>query len=192
MRSSFGCSRWSSMIWVQVVSRIIVSSSSIGPDWPGFSRMRWMNVRNRSPSLCGTPSMWAMTRTGMCCAYSSAASTSVRPDATMSSISSRQKARVGSSSGLIAFGENAGSRMRRACSWKGGSEVMGGAKPTGAGMPGRKSRDHDPVGAEVLGVVGDHRHVVVTGRQPRTAEPVGVRDRAAFPQVVPDRDGSAA
>jgi hypothetical protein len=35
------------------------------------------------------------------------------------------------------FGENGGSRSRRAIWWKGGSDVMGGAGPIGAGMSGR-------------------------------------------------------
>jgi hypothetical protein len=40
------------------------------------------------------------------------------------------------------LGENAGSSNRRACWWNGGSDVMGGAMPIGAGgasSPGRRS-----------------------------------------------------
>ena len=37
------------------------------------------------------------------------------------------------SSAAIGFGANAGSRIRRACWWNGGSEVIGGAMPIGAG-----------------------------------------------------------
>ena len=39
----------------------------------------------------------------------------------------------------MALGEKAGRSRRRACSWNEGSEVMGGAKPTGAGVKGLKS-----------------------------------------------------
>ncbi len=44
------------------------------------------------------------------------------------------------SSGAIAFGVNSGSSSRRAPWWKGGSDEIGGAIPTGAMSPGR-----DPV-----------------------------------------------
>src|SRR5579872_1416674 len=42
---------------------------------------------------------------------------------------------------------------------------------------------------EALGVVRDRRDVLVASRQPGAAEPLGVRDRAALPQVVLDRVG---
>ncbi len=38
----------------------------------------------------------------------------------------------------------------------------------------------------MVGVLGDRAHVVVTDRQPRAAEPVGVRNRARRTQLVPD------
>ena len=50
------------------------------------------------------------------------------------------------------------------------------------------AHDDRPRG-EALGVVGDRRDVLVPGRQPSAAEPLGVRDRAALPQVVLDRIG---
>jgi hypothetical protein len=45
---------------------VSVSSGSTGSFCPPVSMIRWMNTRNLSPSDSGTPSMWAMTRTGMC------------------------------------------------------------------------------------------------------------------------------
>ena len=42
---------------------------------------------------------------------------------------------------------------------------------------------------EAVGVVRDRRDVFVAGRQPGAAEPLGVGDRAALPQVVLDRVG---
>ncbi len=54
-------------------------------------------------------------------------------------------------------------------------------------LAGRPEVAHDdrPRG-EALGVVGDRRDVLVAGREPATAEAVGVRDGAALPQVVLD------
>ena len=83
--------------------------------------------------------MRAITLTGMLCAYWIAASTTVSLGVTspMRSSSSLQSTRTSASHGSIAFGENAGSSSRRAIWWNGGSLVMGGAGPTGAGMIGR-------------------------------------------------------
>ena len=72
-----------------------------------------------------------MTRTGMCCAYCVAASATadaaVGGSASSSSSSSRQQLTGGRLERAIALGENAGSSSRRAISWNGGSEVIGGA-----------------------------------------------------------------
>ncbi len=48
--------------------------------------------------------------------------------------------------------------------------------------------DDDRPRGEALGVVGDRGNVFVARRQPGAAEPLGVRDRAALPQVVLDRE----
>ena len=99
-----------------------------------------MNRRNTSASSCGKPSILTMTRSGMCWEYSTAASISSRP-ATASS-SSLQSCRVNGSSAAMGLGANAGSNSRRARAWKGGSDVIGGARPIGAGGssgPGRTS-----------------------------------------------------
>ena len=47
----------------------------------------------------------------------------------------------------------------------------------------------DRPGGEALGVVGDRRDIFVPGGEPCAAEPRGVRDRAALPQVVLDPVG---
>src|SRR4029077_7081948 len=159
------------------------------------------NARNCGPSSGGKPSMSAMTRIGMCCAYSAAASTASRPSNV--SMSSWQNARVAGSCRLIAVLVNAPSSSLRACWWNGGGGGNGGRAPDGGGARGGggSAADRGDVagGAEVahddrprgepLGVVGDRRHVLVPGRQPPPAEPVGVRDRAALPQIVLDRIG---
>ncbi len=79
------------------------------------------NSRNRGPSSGGKPSMSAMTRIGMCCAYSAAASVTSRPSSL--SMSSWQNARVGGSCRLIAVLVNAPSSSLRAWWWNGGSLV---------------------------------------------------------------------
>ena len=81
-----------------------------------------------------------MTRTGMCWAYSVAASKLAWPSVAASS--SRHSSRVNGSSGAICLGAKAGSSIPRAMAWKGGSEVIGGDSPMGAGRssgPGRSS-----------------------------------------------------
>jgi hypothetical protein len=81
-----------------------------------------------------------MTPTGMCCVYSTAASKPARPAVAASN--SRHSSLVNGSSAAMALGEKAGSSIRRTMAWKGGSEVMGGASPMGAGRssgPGRRS-----------------------------------------------------
>jgi len=75
--------------------------------------------------------MRAITRSGMSCAYSTAASNSFLP--AIASSSSLHNARVYGSMPLMIFGPNAGNSRRRASWWNGGSEVMGGAIPIGAG-----------------------------------------------------------
>jgi hypothetical protein len=93
-----------------------------------------MNSRNRGASSGGKPSISAITRTGMCCAYSVAASTSVRSP--KESISSWQYARAAGSSRPTALRVNAGSSSLRASWWNGGSEEIGGDPPTGASSGG--------------------------------------------------------
>ena len=81
-----------------------------------------------------------MTRTGMCRAYSVAASKLARPS--VSASSSRHRSRVKGSMAAIALGPKAGSSIPRAMAWNGGSEVIGGDSPMGAGRssgPGRSS-----------------------------------------------------
>ena len=74
--------------------------------------------------------MWAITRTGMCWAYSTAASTTSLPSSEDSS--EWQNSRVAGSSRSIAFGAKAGSSRRRASWWNGGSDEIGGDTPCGA------------------------------------------------------------
>ena len=74
--------------------------------------------------------------------------------------------------------------------WNGGSDVIGGAMPIGAGqvlVAGPQLAHDDGARREVLGVVRDGRHIVVTHRQPRAAVAVGVGDGALAAQLVPDR-----
>src|SRR5437660_9230367 len=61
----------------------------------------------------------------------------------VASSSSLHSSRVNGSNAAIGFGENAGRSSRRAIAWNGGSDVIGGATPIGAGRsssPGRKDR----------------------------------------------------
>ena len=77
--------------------------------------------------------MRAITLTGMCWAYCSAASTTVTPGS-MSPIASRRcrhSVRISGSHGSICRGANGGSSSRRAKAWNGGSLVIGGAPPIG-------------------------------------------------------------
>ena len=62
----------------------------------------------------------------------------------MASARSRQSWRVAGSRSWIGRGANAGSNSRRAKAWNGGSDVMGGAPPTGAGSSGRSSDTTTP------------------------------------------------
>jgi hypothetical protein len=78
--------------------------------------------------------MSAITRTGMCWAYSVAASTTSRP--AKASISEWQNARVAGSCLLMADLVNGGSSSLRASWWNGGSEEMGGEPPMGASSSG--------------------------------------------------------
>ena len=75
--------------------------------------------------------MLAMTRTGMCWAYSSAASTTSLPSQLVDQLLGSTP-RVDGSSLAMAWGEKIGSSMRRASWWYGGSEEIGGAMPAGA------------------------------------------------------------
>ena len=66
--------------------------------------------------------------------------------------------------------------------WNGGSLVIGGAPPIGAGIarsPGRPTDDDHGAAGEVLGVVGDLVDGVVGQRHPHAAVAIGVGDRAA-------------
>src|SRR3954470_21557358 len=90
--------------------------------------------------------MWAMTRTGMCCEYSSAASMMSRPR--IASINSSQYVRVYGSSFSIAWGGKGGSKQRRAPLWDGGARGCAAAanKPPrapggGGGAGGDRRRD---------------------------------------------------
>src|ERR1700740_970710 len=134
------------------------------------------NSRNCGPSSGGKPSMSAMTRIGMCCAYSIAASTTSRPP--NASISPWQNLLVPGSCLAISDLVNAGSRSLRASWWKGGSEEIGGEPPIGADSRG---------GRKVLRMIdrGGNRAV----SEASAAEPRGVRDRAALPQVILDPVG---
>ncbi len=76
--------------------------------------------------------MWAMTRTGISCAYSTAASQV--PRAMNLSISSLAIARARGSILFMASGVNGGSSTMRAGRCSGGSEVMGGAGTRGGGV----------------------------------------------------------
>ena len=78
--------------------------------------------------------MSAMTRIGICCAYSAAASTTSRPS--KESMSEWQNALVGASRVLTAVFVKAGSSSLRASWWNGGSEVIGGEPPIGASSRG--------------------------------------------------------
>ena len=106
----------------------------------------------------------AMTRDGICCAYSTAAS--ARPRSTKRSMSDRQSARVPASCFSTARGANAGSRSRRDQPCSGGSESIGGACT--CSVPGTTDAgdDGDLGGREVLDVVGDGVDVAVLGREP--------------------------
>src|SRR3954469_14144951 len=94
------------------------------------SRVFSTNRANCGPSSGGKPNMSAMTRIGMCWAYSAAASTTSRP--AKPSINDSQNARVASSWRPTALLVNAGRRSLRASWWNGGSEEIGGVPPTGA------------------------------------------------------------
>ena len=81
--------------------------------------------------------MSAITRIGMCCAYSAAASTTSRPAKPSSRLS--QNARVAASCVPTEARVNAGSSSLRASWWNGGSDEIGGVPPTGAmSWDGRK------------------------------------------------------
>ena len=144
-----------------------------------------------SSSSSGNPSIWRMTAAGMNWAYSTAAVDDlVARD--IASSSSRHSARICGSSALTGPGANAGRMMRRAIWWNGGSDVMGGATPIGRGqrlLAGTTVVDDDGAAGEVLGVLGDRRHAGVGRGEPPAAVALGVRDRAALAQVLPDRVG---
>ena len=89
-------------------------------------------------------------------------------------------------------GAKAGRISRRAIAWNGGSDVMGGATPIGAGqVQFRRATVTDDDGAtrEVIGVLGDLRDAGVRRGEPGAAVAIGVGDRAALTQVLPDRIG---
>jgi hypothetical protein len=87
--------------------------------------------RKISSSSGGKPSIEAMTPGGMNWAYSVPPSTNSRP--TIWSRCLLQSARIWGSSAFTGPGAKAGRMTRRAIEWKGGSDVMGGAPPIGAG-----------------------------------------------------------
>ena len=62
----------------------------------------------------------------------------------MPSSRSRHSWRVAGSRSWIGRGANAGSSRRRAKAWNGGSDVMGGAPPMGAGSSGFSSDTTTP------------------------------------------------
>ncbi len=124
MRSSpgFAMRAWTCP-WKYSVSSFNVCIATAGLVGP-TSRMRWIQSRNRSPSDSGSPSMCAITRTGMCCEYCTAMSHSFASP--MASSSSRHTLRARGSSLATACGVNAGSSTLRAGVCSGGSEVIGG------------------------------------------------------------------
>ena len=99
-----------------------------------------MKRRKLSASSWGKPSNLTMTRTGMCRAYSMAASKLARP-----SVSVEQFAAQGPGERLEGGdrpGPEGGQQHPAGHGWKGGSEVIGGDSPIGAGRssgPGRSS-----------------------------------------------------
>ena len=86
-------------------------------------------------------------------------------------------------------GEKAGRISRRAQRCSGGSLLIGGAViPLGRACR-RRSHAGDTVisrDEKSLDVVRDREDVVVSGGQPRAAPALGVRDRAAIAELVPD------
>ena len=80
--------------------------------------------------------------------------------------------------------------------WNGGSLVIGGAPPIGAGSDRSPGRPTDTTTArlvKLLGVVGDLVHGVVGERHPHAAVAVGVGDRAAaLAQLLPDLPARSA
>ena len=81
--------------------------------------------------------MLAMTRTGMCWAYSSAASTDVR-----SPIAVDQLVAVGAGRRLELvdrLGREDGQQEPAGAAWNGGSEEIGGAMPAGASSSGGRN-----------------------------------------------------
>ena len=88
---------------------------------------------------------------------------------------------------LTAVFVNAGSSSLRASWWNGGSEVIGGEPPAGARSRGGRKLVTRIAREEKARCRGDFLDVLITCRQPGAAKPLGVRDRAALPQVVLDR-----
>ena len=131
MRSSRGWARWSS-IWALRYSSIGANSSMrCSTGWFTPSSTTWTNSRNSSSSASGKPSNRMITAGGMNCAYWVAASSTRAP--AISSSSRSHRARTIGSSSRTGPGAKTGRMSRRAIWWNGGSEVMGGATPIGAG-----------------------------------------------------------
>jgi hypothetical protein len=86
--------------------------------------MRWSHEANTSSSSGGMPSIVAISRTGMCLAYS--ADASQLPWSTKASISDTQSFRMVSSHRATACGVNDGRRSRRKAVCSGGSSWIGG------------------------------------------------------------------
>ena len=105
----------------------ISMASSVMPS----SRISWIHLMNMSPSLSGTPSMCAITRTGMWRVYCCAASQ--EPAAMNLSISSLQMAWARGLSLATSSAVNGGSISCLVNLWCGGSAVMGGEGIGGSG-----------------------------------------------------------
>ena len=127
----------------------------------------------------------------MFCAYATAASITVSPGvmSVSRSSSSRQSRRTSGSHGSICFGANAGSSSRRAIPWNGGSLVIGGAPPIGAGIarsPGRPTDTTTERLVKLLGVVRDRVDGSCVKRHPHAAVAVGVSNGApALAELLP-------
>ena len=147
-----------------------------------------MKRRKRSASSWGNPRNLTMTRTGICPAYSMAASKLGLPLGLPEQFAAQVPGE-----GLEGGGRPGpeGGQQHPA-----GHGVEGRVRSDRRGQPDRCGQvvgtrpllaDHDRAGGEVLGVVGHLGDQLMGHRQPRPAVPVAVRDGAALAQVLPDR-----
>ena len=181
---------WSSIWATKYFSTGSNSTMRSSSGWSMPSRMMCTNSKNCSMSSSGKPSMPRMTLGGMYCAYFVPALTTSSPASPSSSF--EQSSRIIGSSALIGAGAKAGRISRRAIAWNGGSDVMGGAPPIGAGQVQfrRATVAHDDGATrEVVGVLGDLGDAGVRRGEPGAAVAIGVGDRAALAEVLPDRIG---